>query len=329
MTKLLDALQGAVTALEPVAAHPLCPDDADTVGYDDDRYLVRGPVIRDARRALANLRAVIAEIEAAGGEEPVVRSLAASIADVVDTNDGLAHRVYDKAKAVLKEALAARPDSPAPSPPPAEDDEDEGFVVTGDGHGPTQAEADRMPGDEGADGLPADHYFVDDLDGGRIAANPEAPPAPEAREPYEVSDSDTACAHCGAGQRWDVIGPDGVAVGISFADEAEAHETAGMLNHAFAKGRASAPPAPASGTKPDGRMSLEDRLRALAGNHIDHTGKAHPGWTNAVDLMLEAADALKLPASGTATAETILKVRRRTCWRSTRSCRPSALAGHT
>lgn len=53
---------------------------------------------------------------------------------------------------------------------------------------------------------------------------------------YKVKLDRAACTACGEGTLWTVVGPDGVAIGQSFADEVDAEETAGMLNAAYELG---------------------------------------------------------------------------------------------
>lgn len=54
--------------------------------------------------------------------------------------------------------------------------------------------------------------------------------------PYTVERGDWPCADCGRGGTWDVVGPDGVALGISFGDEQHAHDRADELSRAYLAG---------------------------------------------------------------------------------------------
>jgi hypothetical protein len=54
---------------------------------------------------------------------------------------------------------------------------------------------------------------------------------------YKVERDDShVCSECGRGGMWEVVGPDGMAMGVLFSDETDAHELAGMLNAAFEMG---------------------------------------------------------------------------------------------
>jgi hypothetical protein len=58
--------------------------------------------------------------------------------------------------------------------------------------------------------------------------------------PYFVEVDVNACPHCGRGQMWTVIGPDGNCVGDSFGGddgEINAGELAEMLNDAYYLGK--------------------------------------------------------------------------------------------
>lgn len=50
---------------------------------------------------------------------------------------------------------------------------------------------------------------------------------------YTVEPEGKACPHCGLGEMWDVIGPDGVALGTSFGDKLSAEEYAEDLDGAY------------------------------------------------------------------------------------------------
>lgn len=55
---------------------------------------------------------------------------------------------------------------------------------------------------------------------------------------YHVERDDTHwCEHCGQGARWDVVGPDGVAIGTTFLKAIDAEETVFMLSRAYELGR--------------------------------------------------------------------------------------------
>jgi hypothetical protein len=47
----------------------------------------------------------------------------------------------------------------------------------------------------------------------------------------EIDDS-RACDHCSSGAYWDIVGPDGVALGRSFGDPEDAEDVAEDLNRA-------------------------------------------------------------------------------------------------
>jgi DNA-directed RNA polymerase subunit RPC12/RpoP len=55
--------------------------------------------------------------------------------------------------------------------------------------------------------------------------------------PYtvEVDDRET-CPHCGSKRVWNVVGPDGVALGVSFGDKEDANEVADDLSRAYLAG---------------------------------------------------------------------------------------------
>lgn len=65
---------------------------------------------------------------------------------------------------------------------------------------------------------------------------------PIEEEPYFVEVDLNGCAECGAGRHWTVVGPDGVAIGRSFADEEFTSSLADDLNAAYFAGRSAAPP---------------------------------------------------------------------------------------
>lgn len=58
-------------------------------------------------------------------------------------------------------------------------------------------------------------------------------------KPYWV-ELDTGCLACGRGREYSVIGPDDVALGKTFEEEADAAEYAENLTAAYEAGRASA-----------------------------------------------------------------------------------------
>jgi len=55
---------------------------------------------------------------------------------------------------------------------------------------------------------------------------------------YRLEIISEPCSKCGEGKMWAVVGPDDIAIGIDFADECEAYETAVMLERAYELGRA-------------------------------------------------------------------------------------------
>jgi hypothetical protein len=104
-----------------------------------------------------------------------------------------------------------------------------------------------------------------------VAGVPEASPDGTGTQTDEVSDAyrieiDTAaCEHCGVGETWNVIGPDGVALGIVYGEQDDAIETADMLSRAFALGREAAL---ASAAAPDERVRAETEACAKAADEI-------------------------------------------------------------
>ena len=53
---------------------------------------------------------------------------------------------------------------------------------------------------------------------------------------YVDTDGDPKCSHCGKGQYWMVIGPDGVGGSTSFSRKEDAEDLAEMLNDAYTAG---------------------------------------------------------------------------------------------
>lgn len=61
--------------------------------------------------------------------------------------------------------------------------------------------------------------------------------AERGRRAYHVEAAPgTPCPTCHGGALYDVVGPDDVAIGMSFEDIVDAEETAAMLNAAYGKG---------------------------------------------------------------------------------------------
>lgn len=54
---------------------------------------------------------------------------------------------------------------------------------------------------------------------------------------YRVEPAAPACVGCGRNHGWDVIGPDGFALGVTFDDREKAEQFADDMNSAYAKGR--------------------------------------------------------------------------------------------
>ena len=52
-------------------------------------------------------------------------------------------------------------------------------------------------------------------------------------KPYAVERSEDGCLHCGTGGTWDVIGPDDVAIGVSFHNRDDADEIAEWMSRAY------------------------------------------------------------------------------------------------
>jgi hypothetical protein len=50
---------------------------------------------------------------------------------------------------------------------------------------------------------------------------------------YTVEPEGKACKYCGLGEMWDVIGPDGVALGTSFGDKESAEDYATDMDSAY------------------------------------------------------------------------------------------------
>lgn len=62
---------------------------------------------------------------------------------------------------------------------------------------------------------------------------------------YRVDIDEDGCKHCRAGRTWCVVGPDGIAFGVSYRDRNDAADLADMLNIAYAMGadsKSNAPP---------------------------------------------------------------------------------------
>lgn len=55
--------------------------------------------------------------------------------------------------------------------------------------------------------------------------------------PYRVVVAENPCAHCQRGEQFAVVGPDGVELGRTFDDEADADEYAAHLNAAYIEGQ--------------------------------------------------------------------------------------------
>jgi hypothetical protein len=64
--------------------------------------------------------------------------------------------------------------------------------------------------------------------------------AAKADGPYSVRVAGVGCRHCGAGVRWTIINPDGVAIGDAYDRASHAYDMADRLNWAFARGVISA-----------------------------------------------------------------------------------------
>ena len=58
-------------------------------------------------------------------------------------------------------------------------------------------------------------------------------------EAYKVVVMSPACEHCGVGETWAVLGPDGIYGSMSYLDEADAEHEADILNAAYNAGRTS------------------------------------------------------------------------------------------
>jgi len=54
--------------------------------------------------------------------------------------------------------------------------------------------------------------------------------------PYFVEPSGDGCSQCGHDRHWDVVGPDGVALGTSFGDMEEAEDIADWMSRAWSRG---------------------------------------------------------------------------------------------
>lgn len=101
------------------------------------------------------------------------------------------------------------------------------------------------------------------------------------RDPaYRVERERGPCVACGHGERWIVIGPDDVASGISFEDESDAHQAAGMLSSAFELGRAALASQPQA-VEPS---AMSRHSRAMLLNVIWH----HQGGSSTVGQPLRA-----------------------------------------
>lgn len=56
-------------------------------------------------------------------------------------------------------------------------------------------------------------------------------------EPYFVELDTNGCIHCGHGRMWRIVGPDGSALSISYADDEDATWLAEQLNTAYEVGK--------------------------------------------------------------------------------------------
>ncbi len=61
-------------------------------------------------------------------------------------------------------------------------------------------------------------------------------------DPYIVEVDSGGCEHCAQGKSWTVVGPDGVAMGVSYDEESEANFLASMMNLAYETGLLSVAP---------------------------------------------------------------------------------------
>lgn len=52
--------------------------------------------------------------------------------------------------------------------------------------------------------------------------------------PYHVEVDDNGCDHCSQGRTWTVVGPDGIAEGVSYGDRESADDLADAMNRAYA-----------------------------------------------------------------------------------------------
>lgn len=59
-------------------------------------------------------------------------------------------------------------------------------------------------------------------------------------EAYRIEEAGTECPACQKGATWDVIGPDDVALGVTYGDYGDADYMARELNNAYEQGRAAA-----------------------------------------------------------------------------------------
>lgn len=57
-------------------------------------------------------------------------------------------------------------------------------------------------------------------------------------EKYRLDPCGRGCKSCGAGEHWDIIAPDGIALSTSWGDKEFAEELVEMLNDAYEMGRA-------------------------------------------------------------------------------------------
>ena len=61
---------------------------------------------------------------------------------------------------------------------------------------------------------------------------------PEEKEAYRVEESDSkGCEKCGSGKLWDIVGPDGYALGTSWGDKEFVDDLADWLNDAYVAGK--------------------------------------------------------------------------------------------
>lgn len=101
------------------------------------------------------------------------------------------------------------------------------------------------------------------------------------REPYIVVEyGEESCPNCGSGKIWDVIGPDDVAISVSFHNRDDADEIAEWMSSAYKAGKAS------------GHNELVAALREITERYVDLVNSGDCGfWEPEDEKPVKAARA--------------------------------------